>query len=116
MASKPDLLRVKSSVCRMISPVPNKKEDHLQRYGLNAMDPYFLSLSVLVERFIFACGSAGGTIVDEGRSPTLNNALELAFLDLKIRGTATVSATKVQRQIHSFDIREKQDNRAGFKI
>ena len=100
----------------MISPVPNKKEDHLQRYGLNAIDPYLLSLSVLVERFIFECGSAGGTIVAEGRSPTLNNALELAFLDLKIRGTASVSATKVQRRIHNFAIREKKDNIAGLQI
>jgi hypothetical protein len=93
-----------------------KKQDHLQKYGLNALDPYLLSLSVLVERFIFECGSAGGTIVAEGRNPTLNNALELAFLDLKIRGTAFISATKVQRRIHNFAIRQKKDNVTGLQI
>jgi len=85
-----------------------KKEHHLQKYGLNALDPYLLSLSVVVERFIFECGSAGGTIVAEARNPTLNNALDLAFLDLKIRGTTFISATKVQRRIHNFAIRQKR--------
>ena len=28
-----------------------KKDSHLQRYGLGAMDPYILSLDILVERF-----------------------------------------------------------------
>jgi hypothetical protein len=93
-----------------------KKQDHLQKYGLNALDPYLLSLSVLVERFIFECGSAGGTIVAEARNPTLNNALELAFLDLKIRGTTFVSATKVQKRIHNFTIRQKKDNIAGLQV
>ena len=93
-----------------------KKEHHLQKYGLNALDPYLLSLSVVVERFIFECGSAGGTIVAEARNPTLNNALDLAFLDLKIRGTTFISATKVQRRIHNFAIRQKKDNIAGLQI
>jgi len=93
-----------------------KKEHHLQKYGLNALDPYLLSLSVVVERFIFECGSAGGTIVAEARNPTLNNALDLAFLDLKIRGTTFISATKIQRRIHNFAIRQKKDNIAGLQI
>ena len=93
-----------------------KKQDHLQKYGLNALDPYLLSLSVLVERFIFECGSAGGTIVAEARNPTLNSALELAFLDLKIRGTAFISAAKVQSRIHNLAIRQKRDNIAGLQV
>lgn len=93
-----------------------KKHDHLQKYGLNALDPYLLSLSILVERFIFECGSAGGTMVAEARNPTLNNALDLAFLDSKIRGTAFISATKVQERIHNFAIRSKRDNVAGLQI
>lgn len=93
-----------------------KKHDHLEKYGLNALDPYLLSLSILAERFIFECGSAGGTIVAEARNPTLNNALELAFLDLKIRGTTFISATKLQSRIHNFAIRQKKDNIAGLQI
>jgi hypothetical protein len=93
-----------------------KKQEHLKKYGLNALDPYLLSLSVLVERFIFECGSAGGVIVAEARDATLNNALELAFLDLKISGTTYIPATKIKRRIHNFAIREKRENIAGLQI
>jgi len=75
-----------------------------------------LSLSVVVERFVFECGTAGGTIVAEGRDPTLDNALQLAFLDLKIRGTAFIPASKIARRIHNFAIRGKKPNIAGLEI
>jgi hypothetical protein len=93
-----------------------RKHDHLGKYGLNAIDPYLLSLSLLVERFVFECGSIGGSIVAESRDPTLNNALELAFLNLKIQGTAYISATKIQKRIHNFAIRGKKENLAGLQI
>ncbi len=93
-----------------------KKVEHLNRYGLSAVDPYMLSLSVLVERFVFECGSAGGSIVAEGRGQNLDNALELAFLDLKIRGTEYIPASKVKKRIHSFTIRDKKENLAGLQL
>jgi hypothetical protein len=93
-----------------------RKQDHLDKYGLNAIDPYLLSLSLLVERFIFECGAAGGTIIAEARDPTLNNALDLAFLNLKIQGTDYLSAAKIQKRIHNFAIRDKAENLAGLQI
>jgi hypothetical protein len=93
-----------------------RKQEHLKRYGLHAVDPYLLSLSILIERFIFECGSAGGSVIAEARDATLNNALELAFLDLKIRGTSYVSATKVQKRIRSFAIRDKRENITGLQL
>lgn len=93
-----------------------KKQDHLVKYGLNAVDPYMLSLAVLTERFVFECGSAGGTIVAESRDDTLNNALELAFLDLKIRGTPFVSATKIRQRVHTLSIRDKREGIAGLQL
>ena len=93
-----------------------RKEEHLRKYRLRALDPYLFSLSLLVERFIFECGSLGGTIIAESRDPTLNNALELAFLDLKIRGTEYISPTKIQKRIRNFTIREKQENIAGLQL
>lgn len=93
-----------------------RKQEHLKKYALHAIDPYMLSLSILIERFIFECGSAGGSVVAEARDATLNNALELAFLDLKIRGTHYVSATKVQKRIHNFAIRDKQQNITGLQL
>ncbi len=80
------------------------------------IDPYLLSLSILIERFIFECGSPGGSVIAEARDATLNNALELAFLDLKIRGTTFVSATKVQKRIHNFAIRDKRENITGLQL
>jgi len=93
-----------------------RKQDHLKKYGLHAIDPYMLSLSVLVERFIFECGSSGGSVIAEARDTTLNNALELAFLDLKISGTNYVSAAKVQKRIHNFAIRDKRENITGLQL
>jgi hypothetical protein len=93
-----------------------KKQEHLNKYGLNAIDPYILSLSVLIERFVFECGAREGTVVAESRDRTLNNALELAFLDLKIRGTRYLSATKVTKRIHNFAIRKKSANLAGLQL
>jgi len=93
-----------------------KKQDHLVKYGLNALDPYLLSLSLLIERFTYEFGSAGGTVVAESRDQTLNNALELAFLDLKIRGTKYVSASKIANRIRNFAIRNKSENVAGLQL
>ena len=93
-----------------------KKQEHLKKYGLSALDPYMLSLSLVVERFIFECGAAGGSIVVEGRSPTLDNALNLAFLDLKIRGTQYLAATKIAKRIHNFTVRAKKPAIAGLEI
>jgi hypothetical protein len=93
-----------------------KKQEHLERYGLNALDPYMLSLSIVVERFIFECGSPGGIVIAESRDAVLNNALELAFLDLKIRGTAYLPATKIHRRIRNFAIRGKGENITGLQL
>lgn len=50
-----------------------KKEEHLQRYGLAAVDPYMLSLDILVERFCMIIGDVedGGLIIAERRDPPL---------------------------------------------
>ncbi len=44
------------------------KAEHLSRYGVAALDPYLLSLDVLVERFCYEVGAraGGGVIVAEG--------------------------------------------------
>ena len=53
-----------------------RKEDHLARYGVAALDPYMLSLDVLVKRFCFEAGHTGsGVIVAEKRDATLDREL-----------------------------------------
>ena len=39
-----------------------KKDAHVAAYGLAALDPYMLSMSVLVERFCFEIADSGDTL------------------------------------------------------
>lgn len=78
-----------------------RKNTHLQRYGLAALDPYMLSLNVLVERFCFEIGSitGGGVIVAERRDPTLDRELDIAWLNLKVQGTRYIKAKDIENRI-----------------
>jgi hypothetical protein len=97
-----------------------KKEMHFAKYGLEAIDPYHLSLNVLVERFCFEIekenSSTKGVIIAENRDPTLDRQLELAWLNLKISGTKYKQAIEIERNISSLNLRTKEDNLAGLEI
>jgi len=70
-----------------------------------------------VERFGFELGPAGtGVIVAEQRDATLDRQLELAWLDLKISGTANLSPSAINRRIQSLNLRGKTDNIAGLQL
>jgi hypothetical protein len=95
-----------------------RKEKHLGRYGIAALDPYMLSLNVLVERFCFEIGDAadGGYIVAEKRNPTLDNELELSWLNLKISGTQFLRAVSIKQRISQLVLRDKKLNLAGLQL
>ena len=95
-----------------------RKNEHLARYGVAALDPYMLSLDVLVERFCFEIGdvSEGGIIVSEKRDATLDRELDLAWLNLKIQGTRYFQAKDVERRILGLNLRAKVDNIAGLQL
>ena len=95
-----------------------RKDEHLSRYGVAALDPYLLSLDVLVERFCFEIGnvSGGGVIVAERRDPTLDRELELAWLNLKIQGTRYLQAKHIEDRILGLNLRAKGDNIAGLQL
>ena len=44
-----------------------RKEEHLRRYGVSALDPYVLSLGVALEQFYFEVGEGEGSVVLEIR-------------------------------------------------
>lgn len=94
------------------------KDRHLARYHVAALDPYMLSLHVLVERFCFEIGAevGGGLIVAERRNPTLDRQLELAYLSLRIQGTRYIQAKQVERRIAALKLRPKSDNVAGLQL
>jgi len=95
-----------------------RKDDHLARYGVAALDPYLLSLETLVERFCFEIGdrSDGGVIVAEKRDPTLDQTLELAWLNLKIQGTRFLQGKVIADRIRGLSLRAKKDNIAGLQL
>jgi hypothetical protein len=95
-----------------------KKEQHMSRYGIDAINPYHLSLRILIERFCFELnnGSATGQIIAEGRDATLNHQLKLAWSDLKISGTHFKQASEINNKINSLTIKKKDDGFAGLEI
>jgi len=94
-----------------------KKDKHLAQYGLNALDPYLMSLNVLIERFCFEIDDNNeGQIIAERRGPTLDNELELAWLNLKISGTQYLRASDIQKRISQLILRDKKANIAGLQL
>jgi hypothetical protein len=95
-----------------------KKNDHFARYGFSALDPYMLSLDVLVERFYFELDFAEttGNIVAEQRSPVLDRQLDIAWLNLKIQGTEFIQATRINQRIESLVALPKAANIAGLQL
>lgn len=95
-----------------------RKDEHIARYGVAALDPYLLSLDLLVERFAFDVGnvSGGGLIVAERRDPTLDHELELAWLNLKIQGTRYQQAKDIEKRILAMNLRAKSENIAGLQL
>lgn len=95
-----------------------RKDHHLSRYGVAALDPYLLSLDVLVERFCMEVGNVegGGLIVAERRDPTLDHELELSWLNLKIQGTRYFQARQIEERILGLNLRDKKSNLSGLQL
>ncbi|MDZ7804150.1 DUF3800 domain-containing protein [Thiohalophilus sp.] len=95
-----------------------RKDDHISRYGVAALDPYLMSLDILVERFCMEVGNRedGGVIVAERRDPTLDRELDLAWLNLKIQGTHYMQAREIEHRITGLNLRPKTANLAGLQL
>lgn len=95
-----------------------KKQDMIQKYGLDAIDPYHLSLNVLVERFCFMIydQDTKGQIIAEARDTTLDRQLDLAWLSLKVSGTKFIQAVDINKKIDHLSIKTKEDRLAGLEI
>ena len=89
----------------------------VDRYGALAVDPYALSLGIVVERFCFALGaSQQGRIVVECRNPRLDRELRTAWELLRINGTRFVRPGTIGRRIVSFDFRRKAEALPGLEL
>lgn len=94
------------------------KSAHYDRYGVSAIDPYHLSLNVLVERFCFELSHSPdrGRMVAESRDAFLDNQIDFAFENLKSGGTRFLQGAKINREIESLSIMRKAENIAGLQI
>jgi hypothetical protein len=89
----------------------------VDRYGALAVDPYALSLGIVIERFCFALGaSQQGRIVVECRNPRLDRELRTAWDLLRINGTRFVQPGTIGRRIVSFDFRRKAEALPGLEL
>lgn len=95
-----------------------RKAAHVERYGALAVDPYMLSLGVLVERFCFEIGrsSERGTIIVERRGRLLDAALASAWDALRLGGTAYVRPATINRRIAGLEMRAKSPDEIGLQL
>lgn len=94
------------------------KHKHNEKYGYNAINPYLLSLNLIVERFIFYLKKLNevGKIIAESRNTQLDNELDLAYLNLKISGTRNLTPKEITTNIQQFAIKKKEENIAGLQL
>ena len=95
-----------------------KKTEHLARYELAALDPYLLSLGILVERFCFEIGNVndGGAIVAESRNSVLDSSLVAGWRNLQQNGTYYLEAETIDNRISELELRNKSENIAGLQL
>ncbi len=107
-----------SSLDYKVVTVAIDKRRHLQRYGKLALDPYFFSLEVIVERFVLdlISDNTKGVIVAESRGGTLDAQLNNAWDALKRNGTYYVHASKIKSRITDLHIMKKNQNISGLQV
>lgn len=95
-----------------------KKDEHIKQYSETALDPYILSLNVIIEKFCLYLKSnkEQGTIVAEKRDRTLDHELELSWLDLKIRGTKHLKGSVIEDTITSLATEHKNLNNNALQL
>jgi hypothetical protein len=91
------------------------KTAHLERYGWSAVDPYWLSLQVLVERFCYEIGNKAhqGEIIAECRRPDLDKQLRAAYRSIQTR---YLDHTTIAARISGLTCVPKTANLAGLQI
>jgi len=95
-----------------------KKDQHRSLYGASAIDPYLLSLRVLVERFCQEIGHSrdGGMIYAERRLPELDRSLEKAWMEIQKSGTPYKRGSEITNRIVDLSLKEKQSNIGGLQL
>ncbi len=101
----------------LLSCIIDKKR-HKDKYGTLALDPYNISLEVVIERFVRYLSDVNdrGIIVAESRGGQLDNELDVAFLKIKVKGTNFLKPKDIRDKIENFLIRKKGENVPGLQL
>lgn len=95
------------------------KQDHKQRYGIAATNPYDLALTYTFERvlhFLDGEKEVHLPVTAEARGKNEDNELEAAFYRLMTQGTRFIPAERFKRLKCPITFRRKTDNIAGLQI
>lgn len=95
------------------------KQEHKERYGLAASNPYDLALTYTFERLVHFLDGENEThlpVTAEARGKNEDNELEAAFYRLMTQGTRFIPAERFQRLTCPITFRRKTDNIAGLQI
>jgi hypothetical protein len=95
-----------------------RKREFVDQLGVQAIDPYALSLERLVERFCDEIGDveSGGLILAERRRPDLDRELDLTWRMMCERGTAFIDAKRLNTRIVDLSLKDKRLNIAGLQL
>lgn len=96
-----------------------RKQNHRERYGINAQNPYDLSLMFALERLLFyleEINQAEVTIIAESRGKVEDNALKLSFLTTINEGTKFVNASRFKARRFRLEFIPKERNIVGTQL
>jgi hypothetical protein len=96
-----------------------RKDHHARKYGTSAIDPYMLSLEVVVERFCYELrqhGIVGADITAEARGQPLDRILERSWQDVLATGTRYVGRHELADRVRRLELRTKMAGEAGLEL
>ncbi|MBN2854277.1 DUF3800 domain-containing protein, partial [Patescibacteria group bacterium] len=95
------------------------KEDHIKKYGKQALNPYSISLSFIIERLVLFFENeldAQIFIIVESRGKKEDRDLLEYYNRISDLGTHWVSSEKIKKLIQNFDFSYKKENISGLQL
>ncbi len=110
---------VKTTQFRLLTVVLNKKS-HIERYGGMAIHPYYMCMTLLLERYrgCLMYVKAKGDVLAESRGGTEDLGLKEMYRRIWRQGTFYISAQEFQKVLttRELKVKRKEGNSAGLQL